>query len=145
MNFKKIGSLIIVVFLTGCAGETPILGVTAGKLIPCPDKPNCVNSQIVDNEHFIKPIIISKTHIEPKEQLTHIINGIKSAEIKEVKNDYLRVEFVSAVFGFVDDVEFYFPASTSNKVVVDVRSASRVGHSDFGVNRKRIEEIRNKL
>ena len=145
MNFKKIGSLIIVVLLTGCAGETPILGITAGKLIQCPDKPNCVNSQIIDNEHFIEPIIINKTQIEPKEQLIQIINSIKSAKIKEVKNDYLRVEFVSTVFGFVDDVEFYFPAATSDKVVVDVRSASRLGHSDFGVNRKRIEEIRNKL
>lgn len=49
------------------------------------------------------------------------------------------------VFRFVDDVEFYFPETTSKEIIIHVRSASRIGYSDFGVNRKRIEDIRKKL
>lgn len=145
MNLKKRGAFIIFLLLTGCAGEIPKLGVETGKLIQCPTKPNCVNSQVADNEHFIEPIFSNQTQVQIKQQLIKMLNNMKNAEIKEVKNDYIRVEFVSLVFRFVDDVEFYFPATNSNTVIIHVRSASRVGRSDFGVNRKRIEVIRNQL
>ena len=59
-----------------------------------------------------------------------------------MKPDYLYAEYSSALFGFVDDVEFYFPPETH---IIHVRSASRLGHSDLGVNRKRIEAIRARL
>ena len=62
--------------------------------------------------------------------------------IVEERADYLYAEFASRLLGFVDDVEFYFPP---NERIIHVRSASRLGHSDFGVNRKRIEDIRAKL
>ena len=145
MNLKKLGTLFVFVLLTGCAGEIPKLGVVTGKLMQCPTKPNCINSQVSDDEHFIEPIISNKNPLQTKEQLIKILNDTKNSIIKEATNDYIRVEFVSTVFGFVDDVEFYFPTKNSKKVIVHVRSASRVGHSDFGVNRKRIEEIRNQL
>lgn len=145
MNLQKMGVLIIFVLLTGCAGNKPTLGVETGKLIPCPTSPNCVNSQVSGNEHFIEPIIVNKTQLQSKEQLIKILHDTKNAEIKAVKNDYIRVEFVSVVFRFVDDVEFYFPATSSTQTIIHVRSASRVGRSDFGVNRKRIEAIRNQL
>lgn len=145
MNLQKMGVLIFFVLLTGCAGNKPTLGVETGTLIPCPTNPNCVNSQVSDNEHFIEPIIVNKTQLQTKEQLIEILLDTKNAEIKAVKDDYVRVEFVSVVFRFVDDVEFYFPATNSKQTTIHVRSASRVGRSDFGVNRKRIEAIRNQL
>ena len=62
--------------------------------------------------------------------------------VVEIKNDYIKVEFVSRVFQFVDDLELYFPESGSRETLVHIRSASRVGYSDMGVNRERVENIR---
>jgi uncharacterized protein (DUF1499 family) len=70
---------------------------------------------------------------------------LKQSKIVVVEDNYIRAEFVSKIFRFVDDVEFYFPDKKSKELLIHVRSASRVGYSDLGVNRKRIEQIRRKL
>ncbi|MFT6907625.1 MAG: hypothetical protein ACJAS1_004309 [Oleiphilaceae bacterium] len=145
MNDKILIILTSFLLLTGCTGKMPKLGVETGQLVQCPTKPNCVNSQAKDNEHFIEPILSTKTQLQTKEQLLKILNDIKRSEIKVIESDYIRAEFISMVFRFVDDVEFYFPETTSKEIIIHVRSASRIGHSDFGVNRKRIEEIRKKF
>jgi len=67
---------------------------------------------------------------------------MKRTTIVAEKEDYLHAEAKSLIFRFVDDVEFYFPATEK---LIHVRSASRVGHSDLGVNRKRVEEIRSRF
>jgi uncharacterized protein (DUF1499 family) len=71
--------------------------------------------------------------------LKKIIQGMKRTRIITEKDDYLYVEFTSALWRFVDDVEFYFKDASKT---IQVRSASRLGRSDLGVNRKRIETIR---
>ncbi len=68
-----------------------------------------------------------------------------SKTTKVVQENYIRVEFTSLIFRFVDDVEFYFPTAENEKMIIHIRSASRIGYSDFGANRKRIEQIRKKL
>ena len=70
---------------------------------------------------------------------------MKQSKIVVVEDNYIRAEFVSKIFRFVDDVEFYFPDKKSEELLIHVRSASRVGYSDLCVNRKRIEQIRRKL
>lgn len=145
MNLKRIGVFSVLLFLGGCAGEIPTLGVENGKLLPCPITPNCVNSQLNNNEHFITPIISNATQLQTKEKIIQILNNANNVEIIEVNNSYIRAEFVSSIFRFVDDVEFYFPTADDKKVIVHIRSASRVGRSDFGVNRERIEKIRTQL
>ena len=145
MNFSRIGVLGAFLFLTSCAGETPKLGVENGKLLPCPSTPNCVNSQVNDNEHFIKPFVSTTTQLQTQEKIIQILNDAKNVQIIEVNNNYIRAEFTSSVFRFVDDVEFYFHRADDKKVIVHIRSASRIGRSDFGVNRERIEKIRNAL
>ena len=72
------------------------------------------------------------------EMIQQVVQGMPGTRIVTQTNRYLHVEFKSRIMGFVDDVEFFFP----DTAVIHVRSASRVGHSDFGVNRKRIEKIR---
>jgi uncharacterized protein (DUF1499 family) len=62
--------------------------------------------------------------------------------VVKVEEDYIHAEFVSSVFRFVDDVEFSFDKT---KKLIQVRSASRTGYSDLGVNRRRIEEIRKQF
>ena len=74
--------------------------------------------------------------------LKAIIESTPKTEVVEIKPDYLYVEYASALAGFVDDVEFYFPLDGN---IIHVRSASRLGYSDFGVNRGRIETIRARL
>lgn len=143
-NITLIG-LISFLLLTGCTGNIPKLGIEAGQLKKCPTKPNCVNSQAKDSKHFIEPILTTRTQLETKERLLKILNEIKRSKIKIAENDYIWVEFTSMIFRFVDDVEFYFPQTDSKETVIYVRSAARLGYSDFGVNRNRIEEIRNKF
>lgn len=140
--------LIILVSLfmfTGCTGTIPDLGVENGKLKQCPSTPNCVNSQAKDKKHFIEPIFITATPLEAKNYILKILNELKQSKIVVVEDDYIRAEFASKIFRFIDDVEFYFPDKKSKELLIHVRSASRVGYSDLGVNRKRIEQIRSKL
>jgi uncharacterized protein (DUF1499 family) len=113
------------------------LGVEDGKLAACPGSPNCVNSQSDDPQAKISPLP-GVTVAELKKVVTSMVG----ATVIEEKDNYLYAEFKSKLMGYVDDVEFYLDLSTNS---VQVRSASRLGKSDLGVNRKRIEEIRSKL
>lgn len=127
------------------SGSRPTnLGVKDGKLAACPGSPNCVNSQspASDAEHYIAPLSYSGTPSEAIARLKSIITALPRTKIITESDRYLYAEFTSALMGFVDDVEFYIDEAAG---VVQVRSASRLGQSDLGVNRKRIEEIRAKF
>lgn len=137
-----LGSLMV---LNGCSGKTPDLGVRNGELMPCPKTPNCVNSQAVDEKHAISPLRFAGSPAEAKIRLLQILESTKRVKIIEVQENYIRAAFTSALFRFVDDVEFYFPEQKGADTLIHVRSASRVGHSDLGVNRKRIEQVRSQL
>jgi uncharacterized protein (DUF1499 family) len=127
------------------AGTPPTnIGINNGKLTACPATPNCVNSQtsVSDTEHTIQPIVIGGNPTARMADLKLVINSMPRSTIIKETNNYLDVEFTSKLMGFVDDVEFYFD---SDGKFIQVRSASRLGESDLGVNRQRIEEIRSKL
>jgi uncharacterized protein (DUF1499 family) len=131
---------VIFAMVAGCAGPRPErLGVADGKLTPCPSSPNCVCSQSQDKLHAIDPIAYEGPPEAAWTRLITVIRSMKRAKVVRTDEGYLHVEFTSAVFRFVDDVEFYLDATQS---VIQVRSASRLGYSDFGVNRKRVETIR---
>lgn len=113
------------------------LGVKDGKLAACPGTPNCVNSQSDNAQAKIEPLpAVSIAEIKK------VVDGMEGATIIEENENYLYAEFKSKLMGYVDDVEFYLDSDTNG---VQVRSASRLGKSDLGVNRKRVEEIRSKL
>ena len=113
------------------------LGVNNGKLTPCPGTPNCVNSQSSDPQSKIEPLPMISIA-----DLKKIIESMERTTIIEETSDYLYAEFKTPLMGFVDDVEFYLDKSEN---IVHVRSASRLGKSDLGLNRKRVEEIRSKI
>lgn len=113
--------------------------------MPCPKAPNCVNSQAPDEKHYIPSIHYTGTQQEAQYRLLQILESEKRAKITSVQQNYIRAEFTSAFFRFVDDVEFYFPEEKPDEKVIHVRSASRIGYSDLGVNRNRIEKIRSKF
>jgi uncharacterized protein (DUF1499 family) len=120
------------------------LGVNNGQLAACPNTPNCVSSQVSasDKEHGVTPIAFVGEGKGAIAKLKTIIENSERTTIIEASDNYLYAEFASSLMGFVDDVEFY--ADDSAKVI-HVRSASRLGQSDLGVNRKRVEELRSKL
>ena len=120
------------------AGKRPDnLGVKDGQLAPCPGTPNCVSTQSQDPKAKIAPL--AKVSIA---ELKKVIESMERTTIIEETDNYLYAEFKSQLMGYVDDVEFYLDP---NENVIHVRSASRLGKSDLGVNRKRVETIREKL
>ena len=112
------------------------LGVTNGRLAPCRRTPNCVSSQAdpSDAEHYIAPLNGTM------EAVRKAIESLPRATIVSEKQNYLYAEFRSKLLGFVDDVELFYDGSA-----IQVRSASRLGRRDFGVNRNRVERLRTLL
>ena len=124
----------IIPILQSCAGDPPEnLGVYENKLTRCPKSPNCVSSFYTKAPHAIRPI---KAKLE---KIESTLASLDNANIVERSNNYIRAEFRSRFMGYVDDVEFLYDEFES---ISHVRSASRVGFSDLGVNRRRVEKIR---
>jgi uncharacterized protein (DUF1499 family) len=115
------------------------LGVTGGRRAPCRRSPNCVSSQAdpSDREHYIAPIPFQGDAVAA---LRKAVESMPRTRIISADSHYLYAEFRSRLLRYVDDVEFHFDGK-----VIHVRSASRLGRRDFGVNRARIEEIRKVL
>jgi uncharacterized protein (DUF1499 family) len=114
---------------------------TGLSLPPCPSSPNCVSSlETEDEKHRVEPLTWSGDLALAKTRLRQAIVAAGNATFVRETDTYWKVEFRSRFFRFVDDVEFWFDREAH---VVHVRSASRLGYSDFGVNRKRIEKIRS--
>jgi len=108
-------------------------------LKPCPASPNCVSSLAEDAEHRVPPLIWGGDFAQAKTRLRRAVLAAGHATFVAEEDTYWHVEFRSLVFRFVDDVEFLFDPGSR---LIHVRSASRVGYSDLGVNRRRIEKIR---
>lgn len=121
----------------------PKLGLDNEKLMPCPSSPNCVSSQASDDSHFINPIRVNSPPSETKTQLISILEARPRTRITYQEANYIRAESVSRIFRFVDDIEFLLIEEDENRTLIHVRSASRLGYSDFDVNRKRVEQIRS--
>ena len=127
-------------FGTLFAGSPPAtLGARDGKLAPCPDRPNCVSSRAADGDHRVAPLPFGGDAGAAMKALVDVIRAMPGATVVTARPDYVHAEFASAMFGFVDDVEFM---PDPDLTVIHVRSAARLGVSDFGVNRKRVEAIR---
>ena len=115
------------------------VGIVDGKFYPCPNTPNCVSTQATDAKHKINPFNYSGTLSEAKEKIIKIVNSLKRTKIITNTENYIHAEVRTATFKFVDDVEFLFDDSEK---IIQFRSRARSGHSDMGVNRKRMEKIR---
>lgn len=117
------------------------LGTRDGRLAPCKASPNCVSSSArrEDTGHFIAPLTFSSAPAQAWQGLRATLLAQERAVIVRETDVYLHVEFTSRLLGFVDDVEFLLDASNS---LIQVRSASRLGYGDMGVNRRRVESLR---
>ena len=105
----------------------------------CPDAPKCVSSQVSNKNYFVEPFTFHDQPVIAMRRLKDALLNEKRVTIIEETPTYLRAEVRSLIFRFVDDVEFTLAA---DKGLIQIRSSARIGYSDFGVNRRRIERIR---
>tara|TARA_B100001094_G_C18120975_1_gene766839 strand:- start:179 stop:649 length:471 start_codon:yes stop_codon:yes gene_type:complete len=127
----------------GCSGKRPTnLGGLQTDLIPCPSKPNCVSSLAQNEQHKVEPIGYEGPQDRAMNRIKKIIETDNSGKIIYAGPTYVYAEYTSRIFGFVDDVEFL---AIIDNPGVQVRSASRLGYSDMGVNRKRIDALRTEF
>ena len=124
-------------------------GATAGefrvkdsRLASCPDSPNCVCTLDDSEEHAIAPYRYRKTLDEAKAVVKQVFSELSRTELVQEEAAYLYYEVRSLLFRFVDDVEIIFDDASKT---IHFRSASRTGYSDFGVNRRRMEDVRSLL
>lgn len=131
--------LLWLAVLSATAKRPTHLGAVDGQLAACPDTPNCVSTQATDVRHRIEPIAFDGDARDALVRLKAAMGTIPRMRIVTEKEDYIHAEATSRIFRFVDDVEFFLDRDTK---VIYFRSASRVGRSDIGVNRARMEQIR---
>lgn len=112
------------------------------RFAPCPDSPNCVSSDAADPSHRVAALTLAIPAEAAWPQIAETVKSLPRTTVTQVTADYLHAECRSAVFRFVDDLELEL---RKGEGVVAVRSASRVGYSDFGVNRRRVENLREVL
>tara|TARA_B110000037_G_scaffold65323_1_gene79675 strand:+ start:2704 stop:3177 length:474 start_codon:yes stop_codon:yes gene_type:complete len=135
-----ISILFIMAWLSEASSVLPADGQI---LTPCPNKPNCVCSEYShDIEHYIEPLSFSL------EQLPKTIDSVKisveslGGKMKTASSTYLAATFSSSFFGFIDDVEFRIDEKNQ---LIHIRSAARSGYSDFGINKKRVNNLKKIL
>ncbi len=136
-----VGFLAYIVMAVLSQREPDNLGLQNGQLKPCPSTPNCVCSEShsqSDSQHFIEAITGNAQTWDALKQVMLEQGG----DIQEASGDYMHIIFSTAVFHFVDDVELRFDREQH---LIHLRSASRIGRSDFGVNRKRVETLKKAL
>jgi len=118
-------------------GQAP--GLISGALTPCPDKPNCVCSEFGEAAaHKIAPLDYAGA--SPEKAWGDVLQIIEETggEVVVANDAYIAATFSSSLFGFVDDLECRLEPSQKR---IQIRSASRVGHSDLGVNKERVEAM----
>lgn len=110
-------------------------------LSPCPNSPNCVTTMARDTGQAMPPLFFTSTRDEAQDRVRKLVQSMPRTAIVRDEPGYLKVEFTSRLFRFVDDVEFAFDPSGR----IDFRSASRTGYYDFGANRRRMLAITTRL
>ncbi|MFC1589733.1 DUF1499 domain-containing protein [Pseudomonadota bacterium] len=135
--------LISIMSLFSCTGQRPTsLGIHEGKLSACPSSPNCVSSDASDEGHKVLPFQFNIPAADAWQAARQAALTLPRTTIITETSDYIHAECSSAIFGFVDDLELHLRPSNG---IIAVRSASRLGYSDLGVNRKRVELLRSSL
>ncbi len=136
-------SLTLMAGTNGCS-VSKIDSDAAGKdrLAGCPDRPNCVSSETRAPGRAIAPLRLKSNQAATWSAIRELVERLPRCTIVKATDRYLHAECRSRLFGFIDDLELQFDQSTGS---VAIRSASRVGYWDLGVNRKRLEALHREL
>jgi len=130
------------ILISVIGGKGPVLGIEDNRLKPCPRSPNCVSSYQKNGSHYVEPLYFKGKKEDALKTLLSVIKSMKRMKIILSDVHYIHAECKSLFFKFVDDIEFYFDKSDR---VIHIRSASRIGYSDLGANKKRVEAIRQQF
>lgn len=145
LKIFTIGAMLLIAGmpLLSCSGKRPVnIGVSDSGLAPCPASPNCVSSDAGDTSHSISPLQLNVPPNAGWKTARELVAGLPRTHIVQETSGYLHAECQSALFGFVDDLELHLRPAEN---IIAIRSASRLGHSDLGVNRRRVEALRQAL
>ncbi|MGF1900086.1 DUF1499 domain-containing protein [Aliivibrio sifiae] len=134
---KIISIFSILLTLTACSKG--IDNMPDKSKMMCADKPNCISTLETRADFSAAPFTLNNPDTEI-ESIVQIAEQLKGAKIAVIKENYARIESTSTIFRFVDDLELRIEG---NNLIV--RSESRTGYSDFGVNKKRVEQLRAML
>ena len=140
-----IGAMLLIISmpLLSCTGKRPVnIGASDSGLAPCPASPNCVSSDASDSSHSIPPLQLDVPPDEGWKTARELVASLPRTHIVQEASGYLHAECQSALFGFVDDLELHLRPAES---IIAIRSTSRLGYSDLGVNRRRVEALRQAL
>lgn len=137
-----IAAMMPLALLSVWSQRASAIGLVEGRLADCPKTNNCVCTQDKDARRRLDPIKITCSSREAIRRLESVVGEMPGAEVRTRQENYLHVEFTSKFFRFVDDAEFLIDEAAG---LIHFRSASRVGRSDFGVNRRRMEIVREKF
>lgn len=134
---------LLLLGLAGCAAAPPdnLRGVDGSTLASCPAAPHCVSSLAEDSDHRVPPLRFPGSQAAQRQAIVSVVQSMDGGQIITAQGDYVHATYTSDWFGFVDDVEFVLTGSA----LIQVRSSSRIGYYDFGVNRARVAEIRSRL
>jgi len=140
LSFLIITALILLFALAHQAQDKQAQGLNNGRLSPCSTTPNCICSENIDDvDHYIAPLSYTEySNTELRYLLVEIIQSMGGV-LSKVDEIYLSATFTSSIFHFVDDLEIRIDET---KHLIHIRSASRVGHSDLGMNKKRVELLK---
>jgi uncharacterized protein (DUF1499 family) len=124
--------------MTAPAAPAPPAASRPSRLAPCPDRPNCVSTEASDRRHRMRPIPFRGAGELALRRMAAVIEAAPRATIRHREPGWLHAEFRSRVFGYVDDVDVEVDEPAG---VLRFRSASRLGHWDLGVNRRRMKRL----
>jgi uncharacterized protein (DUF1499 family) len=138
-----IWSLMFLMIFFGCSGNRGELNTTESlSLLDCPDKPNCVSSLAKDPKYRVEPFLLKNDPKTSWDIVQKTIGSLPRTKIVSSNNTDIHAECRSMIFRFVDDLTLRL---NPFKSIIHIRSASRIGYWDLGVNRRRIENLRKKL
>jgi len=143
---KIIGIAVLAILIAGVVGlaylsftsTTPDVRLVNGRLRSCPPTPNCVSSESNAPHAHVEPLRFTKPPVAAWADLKTSIR-VLGGTIVEEQDGFLWATFTSRLFHFVDDMEFRLVAEEG---VIQLRSGSRVGRSDLGINSERVKRLR---
>lgn len=137
-------AIVIALFVTARMsrnGQAP--GLADGRLAHCPGPPHCVCSEYPDAaERFVEPLEISSFSAENLTALMRAAIVESGGTVRSERADYISATYSSSLFGYVDDLEIRIDRQAGK---IHFRSSSRIGYSDMGANRKRVESLKQRF
>ena len=132
---------LMIFMISGCSAVRS-RDAASTPLSVCPESPNCVTTEAPDNQNKIDVFHLKGDFTKNWPEIQHVVAALPRSTVVKADETYLHATFKSRVFRFIDDLELFLNPSTG---IISIRSAARTGYWDFGVNRRRVEQLRHAL